>query len=136
MRTLNVTNNKFEQKNFTYDGMYLHYNVPCEDASGNYCYVTRFVARFKSGGMVAFKKFLRNNFTVNEYFKLLDKDLAPLKALETKGYVSPKVCNVLKTAGYPLTLAGKKAYIEDVVAARTPDVNRGWGAITITESGK
>ena len=111
MRELTITNNTFDNKNFKYDGMYLHYNVPCEDASGNYCYVTRFVARFKSGGMVAFKKFLRNNFTVNEYFKLLDKDLAPLKALETKGYVSPNVCKILKASGFPLTIEGKKAYL-------------------------
>jgi hypothetical protein len=48
-----------------------------------------FVARFKSGGMVAFKKFLRENFTVEEYLALLDSGLAPIQALETKGYVSP-----------------------------------------------
>jgi hypothetical protein len=47
-----------------------------------------FIARFKHGGMVAFKKFLRDNFTVEEYLDLLDSGLAPVQALETKGYVS------------------------------------------------
>ena len=113
MRELTITNNTFVNKNFEYDGTYLHYNVPCEDANGDYCTVSRFVARFKFGGVVAFKKFLRDNFSVNEYFKMRDKDVAPLNILETKGYVSPKVCNVLKSAGYPLTLAGKAAYLRD-----------------------
>ena len=50
-----------------------------------------FIARFKTGGMVAFKKFLRDNFTVEEYLNLLDSGLSPIRALETKGYVSPNV---------------------------------------------
>ena len=69
---------KFVNKNFDYNGMYLKYDG-------------RFVARFKYGGMVAFKKFLRENFTVEEYFDLLDGGLAPIQALRTKGYVSPNV---------------------------------------------
>ena len=72
----------FDNKNFDYDGMYLKYD-------------DRFVARFKHGGVVSFKKFLRENFTVEEYFDLLDSDLPPLKILETKGYVSPKVAKIL-----------------------------------------
>ena len=120
-------NTNFDNKKFTTGNEYLHYG---DDH--------RFVARFKNGGKAAFKKFLRDNFTVEEYFALLDSGLAPLKVLETKGYVSPNVCKVLKAAGYPLTLAGKKAYIENVVAARTPDVSTNTSriAITITEEGK
>lgn len=96
---------KFVNKNFKYDGMYLKYDG-------------KFVARFKYGGMVAFKKFLRDNFTVEEYFGLLDTGMAPLKVLETKGYVSPKVARILKMRGYPMTLEGMNKMIEDDIAAR------------------
>jgi len=97
---------KFVNKNFNYDGMYLKYDG-------------KFVARFKYGGMVAFKKFLRENFTVEEYFDLLEnKGLAPLKVLETKGYVSPNVARILKMRGYPMTLEGRNKMIEDDIAAR------------------
>ena len=97
---------KFVNKNFNYDGMYLKYDG-------------KFVARFKYGGMVAFKKFLRENFTVEEYFDLLENEgLAPLKVLETKGYVSPNVARILKMRGYPMTLEGRNKMIEDDIAAR------------------
>ena len=97
---------KFINKNFNYDGMYLTYG---EDR--------RFVARFKYGGMVAFKKFLRENFTVEEYFKLLESSLGPLKVLETKGYVSPIVAKQLKARGYAVTQDGFKQMIQDNIAA-------------------
>lgn len=96
---------KFVNKNFKYDGMYLKYDG-------------KFVARFKYGGMVAFKKFLRENFTVEEYFGLLEDGMAPLKVLETKGYVSPNVAKILKMRGYPMTLEGMNKMIEDDIAAR------------------
>ena len=54
---------QFVNKDFRYDGLFLTYGKD-----------RRFVARFKNGGMVAFKKFLRENFTVEEYFDLLAKD--------------------------------------------------------------
>ena len=91
---------KFVNKNFKYDGMYLKYDG-------------KFVARFKYGGMVAFKKFLRENFTVEEYFDLLESGIAPLKVLETKGYVSPNVARILKMRGYPMTLEGRNKMIDD-----------------------
>ena len=97
-------NTKFKNVDFTYNGMYLHYDG-------------RFVARFKYGGMVAFKKFLRENFTVEEYFDLLDSGLPPLKVLETKGYVSPVVAKRLKEKGYPVTQDGFKQMIQDDIAA-------------------
>ena len=96
---------KFVNKNFKYDGMYLKYDG-------------KFVARFKYGGMVAFKKFLRDNFTVEEYFGLLEDGMAPLKVLETKGYVNPNVAKILKMRGYPMTLEGMNKMIEDDIAAR------------------
>ena len=97
---------KFINKNFNYDGMYLTYG---EDR--------RFVARFKYGGMVAFKKFLRENFTVEEYFKLLESSLGPLKVLETKGYVSPIVAKQLKARGYAVTQDCFKQIMQDNIAA-------------------
>jgi len=97
---------KFDNKRFDYDGMYLKYDG-------------KFVARFKYGGMVSFKKFLRDNFTVEEYFDLLEnQDLPPLKVLETKGYVSPNVAKILKRRGYPMTLEGMNQMIDDDIARR------------------
>ena len=103
---------KFDNKQFDYNGEYLFYRVPGEEFK-------RFVARFKYGGMVSFKKFLRDNFTVEEYFDLLEnQDLPPLKVLETKGYVSPKVAKILKMRGYPMTLEGMNQMIDDDIARR------------------
>ena len=103
---------KFVNKNFDFNGEYLFYRVPGEE-------FRRFVARFKYGGMVSFKKFLRDNFTVEEYFDLLEnQDLPPLKVLETKGYVSPQVAKILKMRGYPMTLEGMNKMIDDDIARR------------------
>jgi hypothetical protein len=89
MRNKEMTMTKFVNKNFNYNGEYLFYRVPGEEFK-------RFVARFKYGGLVAFKKFLRENFTVEEYFDLLEnQDLPPLLALKTKGYVSPNQAKLL-----------------------------------------
>ena len=97
---------KFDNKLFKFDGMYLKYDG-------------RFVARFKYGGLVAFKKFLRDNFTVEEYFDLLEnQDIPPLKVLETKGYVDPKTAKILKMRGYPMTLEGRNQMIDDDIARR------------------
>ena len=108
---------KFINKEFNYDGMYLTYGAD-----------RRFVARFKYGGMVAFKKFLRENFTVVEYFDLLENEgLAPTKILETKGFVSPNVAKILKQRGYPVTLEGRSQMIRD-------DIKRRAAAIRVTNA--
>ena len=100
----------FDNKDFDFNGTHLIY----KDGRKR-----RFVARFKHGGMVAFKNFLRNNFTVDEYFDLLENEgLAPLKVLETNGYVSPTVGRILKERGYPVTLEGRDKMIEDDIARR------------------
>ena len=123
---------KFNNKEFNYDGMYLTYAGPF-DGQATYDEVygadkihpsrigkkkEAFIARFKNGGMVAFKKFLRENFTVEEYLGLIDSGIAPLKVLETKGYISPNVAKILKHRGYPMTLEGRKQMIRD--ASRCP----------------
>jgi len=102
---------KFDNKRFEYNGEHLFYRAPGEE-------LKQFVARFKYGGMVAFKKFLRENFTVEEYFDLLNSGLPPLKVLETKGYVSPNVAKILKLRGYPMTLEGMNKMIDDDIARR------------------
>jgi hypothetical protein len=118
---------KFVNENFQFDGMYLNYVGPFEGQKtydevygADKIHPSRigmkkeaFIARFKHGGMVAFKKFLRDNFTVEEYLDLLDSGLAPVQALETKGYVSPAVAKNLKKHGYPMTLEGRKQFIDD-----------------------
>ena len=103
---------KFINKEFNYDGMYLTYGAD-----------RRFVARFKYGGMVAFKKFLRENFTVEEYFDLLEgrASCAPVQILETKGYVSPNVAKILKQRGYPMTPEGRSQMIRDDIDRRAAD---------------
>jgi hypothetical protein len=111
MRNTEKDMTKFVNKNFNYNGEYLFYRVPGEEFK-------RFVARFKYGGMVAFKKFLRDNFDVNEYFDLLESGMAPLKVLETKGYVNPKVAKILKMRGYPMTLEGMNKMIKYDIARR------------------
>ena len=100
----------FDNKDFDFNGTHLIY----KDGRKR-----RFVARFKIGGRGAFKNFLRNNFTVDEYFDLLENEgLAPLKVLETKGYVSPTVARILKERGYPVTLEGRDKMIKDDIARR------------------
>jgi hypothetical protein len=112
MRNTEKDMTKFVNKNFYYNGEYLFYRVPGEEFK-------RFVARFKRGGMVAFKKFLRENFTVEEYFDLLEnKGMAPMKVLETKGYVNPNVAKILKMRGYPMTLEGMNQMIDDDIERR------------------
>lgn len=64
----------------------------------------KFVGRFKYGSPGAsanhFVKFLIKNFTVEEYFGLLDSGMTPVKALETKGFISYNVAKAMKAGGY------------------------------------
>ena len=103
-----MTMTKFVNKEFNYNGLILTYGSD-----------RRFVARFKYGGMGAFKKFLRENFTVEEYFDLLEnQDLPPVRVLQTKGYVDPKVAKILKMRGYPMTLEGMNQMIVSDIERR------------------
>lgn len=90
---------KFEKSKFVSAGGYLSYDG-------------KFVARFKYNrrDLAGFKSFLSKNFLVEEYFELT-KTLAPLQALETKGYVSKTVQNALTRLGYEPTQAGFNAYL-------------------------
>lgn len=86
--------------------------IKSEFTPGEYAvYNGKFVARFKRGGRGSFLTFLCKNFTVEEYFSRLDAGEPPLKILESKGYVSPRVQKLLTSIGLPPTLQGKEQYI-------------------------
>ena len=74
--------NMFIPSNFVNRGEYVFYNYRFEE---------KFVARFKRGGKAAFIKFLKANFTPDEYFARRDKGETPLGILNAKGYVSPTI---------------------------------------------
>ena len=56
-----------------------------------------FIARCRNKADAGpFITFLKNNFTLNEYLELT-KETTPLEALQTKGYVSPRMRKFMKT---------------------------------------
>ena len=86
--------------------------IKSEFTPGEYAvYGGKFVARFKRGGRGSFLTFLCKNFTVEEYFARLDAGEPPLKILESKGYVSPRVQKLLTSIGLPPTVQGREQYI-------------------------
>jgi predicted PP-loop superfamily ATPase len=95
---------KFDEKLFEKSGGYLFYS-------------SKFVARFKysSRDLSGFKSFLKKNFTVEEYFNLIQEGYAPVTILESKGYISATVKRLLKSIGYAPTVEGKKAYLEQQI---------------------
>jgi hypothetical protein len=54
-------------------------------------YGGKFVARFKRGGKASFLTFLTKNFTVEEYFGRLAAGELPLRIVESKGYILPRL---------------------------------------------
>lgn len=79
----------------------------------------KFVANFskRGGGKATFMKFLFKNFTVEEYFEMYDAGKAPLKIVETKGYVLPHIKTMLKQRGLPQTQAGLTMMLRQDMAA-------------------
>ena len=101
----------FHQSGFNFDGMYLSYFT----VEGE----RKFVARFKTGGMASFRNFLIKNFSIQEYFSMMeDQDMAPLEILATKGFVMPRTAKMLKKFGFAPNAEGKKAYIEAIISNR------------------
>ena len=80
-------------------------------------YNGKFVARFKysKAGKGTFITFLCKNFTVEEYFSRLAGGEAPLKIVESKGYLLPHIKKHLRERGYPVTVAGFNQLIQDNV---------------------
>ena len=94
-------NGPFENKKFLNENGWLSYDG-------------EFIGRFdKYGGLGAFKKFLRHNFTVAEYFAELGKGKAPQEILNEKGYVSPALSKACKMAGFPATREGVDAMMKE-----------------------
>ena len=80
----------------------------------------KFVANFskRGGGKATFVKSLIKNFTVEEYFEMLDANKSPLGIVETKGYVLPHIKKWLKERGLPQTQAGLTMMIQQNIAKR------------------
>jgi len=93
--------------------------IKSEFSVGEYAtYGGKFVARFKRGGRASFLNFLCSKFTVEEYFAQLDRGQAPLKILESKGYVAPQFRKFLKEGGYPISLEGLSLMINARIDAK------------------
>ena len=99
MKTLKTLRTPFNRKDINVSGEYVHLIRKANDK--------QFIGRFRkgSGGSRKFISFLIKNFTIEEYFALLE-DLPPLKVLETKGYISPNMTKLLKLYGLPITQDG------------------------------
>ena len=76
------------------------------------------IARFKyaRSGRSSFVNFLIKNFTVEEYLDRMAAGEAPLKIVESEGFIQPHVKKMLKEMGYEVSLAGRDKYIADRVA--------------------
>jgi hypothetical protein len=106
---------KFDKSQFQYSSKYLTYGPD-----------RKFVARFKYGSKASFQAFLIKNFTVEEYFSLLEtvkddasrRTYAPLEVLELKGYLSDNCKRACRLAGFPQTREGFQALIQSQITAR------------------
>jgi len=113
---------RFDPALFSRSGEYLYYAVP-GDARPT------FIARFKYQRSSArgFQSFLTAHFEVEEYLAAIAAGCAPLTVLESKGYLQPHVRRALREAGYPLTAAGKAAYLREVYG---PSLDRAAAKVT------
>ena len=107
---------KFTKENLSVHAGYIHYQPHAD----SYYEGRKFVARFKHAkdGVASFKAFLIKNYTVEEYFKLLDCGMAPLMIVQEKGYILPHIKRWLKRDGYEVSKAGFDQYIQDRIETR------------------
>jgi hypothetical protein len=100
MKTGQNMTDRFLSANFSYYGGYLTYNG-------------KFVARFKYGkkDKPGFVKFLKNNFSVTEYSDRLSAGETPVKILESKGYISKTIVDIITQYGFEPTQAGFEKYV-------------------------
>lgn len=93
----------FQKDRFNYYGMWVHYIT--EDGE------RKFVARFKYRPVEKrMINFIIKNFTVEEYFGLLEAGEPPLRIVESKGYLCNVTRKVLRQNGFPLTWEGYEQY--------------------------
>jgi hypothetical protein len=80
----------------------------------------KFVANFtkRGGGKAAFVTFLIKNYTVEEYFTLLDVGMTPLMIVQEKGYVLPHIKKWLKKRNLPQTQVGLDTLIQQNIDRR------------------
>jgi hypothetical protein len=112
---------KFVKELFTSHGGYIHYTGDYEGRPvyEEPCHPTRlgkgkdlFIARhkYKKPG-VGYINFIIKNFTVEEWVEAV-KTNAPLKVMESKGYLLPWVKKMVVEAGYPGTPEGRDQYLK------------------------
>ena len=80
-------------------------------------YGAKFVARLKYGAKTSapsFKRFLIDNFTVEEYFERITNNEMPLDILKSKGYLLLHIRQWLKRDGYPQTLEGYQSWRNEI----------------------
>ena len=94
---------------FTKDNLQIKKGVNC-----NYIFFgPKFVARLKYGAKTSapsFRRFLIDNFTVEEYFERITNNEMPLDILKSKGYLLLHIRQWLKRDGYPQTLEGYQSW--------------------------
>lgn len=94
---------EFEKNKFRQAAAYVYYNG-------------ELIARFKyqKSAIGSFIKFLREHFTVEEYFARLEAGETPLKIASSKGYLLPVIRRKLREAGYDDTMEGYEQYRFDM----------------------
>ena len=106
---------KFTNNNLVADGDY----ILLRETGNIWDKNNRFVARFKHGGKRRFLSFLKKNFTVAEYFELMEKkdargvQLSPGQVLESKGFLTDYRVKLCKENGYTPDIAGYRQYCID-----------------------
>ena len=77
----------------------------------------KFVARLKYGAKTSapsFRRFLIDNFTVEEYFERITNNEMPLDILKSKGYLLLHIRQRLKRDGYPQTVEGYQSWRNEI----------------------
>ncbi len=94
---------QFDRQKFRQAAAYVFYN-------------DRFVARFKyqKSSIGSFVKFLREHFTVEEYFDRIEAGETPMAIVASKGYLLPTTRRILRAHGYEDTAEGYARYRFDM----------------------
>ena len=98
---------------FTKDNLQIHMAKNCRYIF----YGAKFVARLKYDAKTSapsFKRFLIDNFTVEEYFERITNNEMPLDILRSKGYLLLHIRQRLKRDGYPQTVEGYQSWRNEI----------------------